>query len=115
MRLLLDSCVWGGARASLAAQGHDVVAVAELPADPGDDIILQMASDQHRVLVTLDKDFGELAVLRARPHAGIIRLIGLRANQQAEICQAILERHAEALAQGAIVSATMTRWRIRMP
>ena len=30
-----------------------------------------------RVLVTLDKDFGELAILHGVAHAGIVRLVGL--------------------------------------
>ncbi|MCY4121719.1 MAG: hypothetical protein OXG72_12450 [Acidobacteria bacterium] len=33
-------------------------------------------------MVTLDKDFGELAVLYRRPHARIVRLVNLRAQDQ---------------------------------
>jgi predicted nuclease of predicted toxin-antitoxin system len=32
---------------------------------------------ESRVLVTLDKDFGELAIMKGAPHAGIIRLVGI--------------------------------------
>ncbi|GIL11807.1 MAG: hypothetical protein BroJett038_05270 [Chloroflexota bacterium] len=41
--------------------------------DPGDDEILARAYEERRILVTLDKDFGELAVVRGTAHAGIIR------------------------------------------
>lgn len=34
MKLLLDSCVWGGARRELTAAGHDVVAAADWPKIP---------------------------------------------------------------------------------
>jgi len=76
---LLDSCVWGGAVARLRAAGHDVVWSGDWPADPGDEDILAHALAEGRVLVTLDKDFGELAIVRELPHAGILRLVGLSA------------------------------------
>lgn len=71
MKILLDSCVWGGARSGLAASGHDVVWAGDWPSDPGDEEILAQAHREGRVLVTLDKDFGTLAILRATPHCGI--------------------------------------------
>ena len=40
--------------------------------------------------MTLDKDFGELAVVYKRSHAGIIRLVVFRARQQASICMSVL-------------------------
>jgi predicted nuclease of predicted toxin-antitoxin system len=85
VKLLLDSCVWGGTLTRLRAAGHDVVWSGEWPADPGDEEILARALAEGRVLVTLDKDFGELAVVRELPHAGIVRLVGLSALQQAEV------------------------------
>ena len=68
MKALLDTCVWGGARAVLEAAGHDVVWAGDWPVDPGDDEILARAHREGRVLVTLDKDFGELAIVHQRPH-----------------------------------------------
>ena len=64
MKVLLDTCVWGGARDALVAAGHDVIWTGEWAADPGDDEILASAHAEGHVLVTLDKDFGELAVAR---------------------------------------------------
>ena len=61
MKVLLDTCVWGGARGELAGAGHDVVWSGDWPEDPGDEEILATAFREGRVLVTLDKDFGELA------------------------------------------------------
>jgi predicted nuclease of predicted toxin-antitoxin system len=60
MKILLDTCVWGGARKTLAAAGHDVEWTGNWPQDPGDDTILAHAYQEGRILVTLDKDFGEL-------------------------------------------------------
>ena len=114
MRLLLDSCVSGGALTRLRAAAHDVVWSGEWPADPGDEEILVRALAEGRVLVTLDKDFGELAVVRELPHAGIIRLVGLSAIQQAEVTLRVLQLHGADLAAGAIVTAEAGRLRVRL-
>ena len=36
----------------------------------GDDEILARAYAEQRILVTIDKDFGELAIVHGRPHCG---------------------------------------------
>jgi transposase InsO family protein len=51
-----------------------VVWSGDWPTDPGDEEILARALAEARVLVTLDKDFGEMAIVREIPHAGILRL-----------------------------------------
>jgi predicted nuclease of predicted toxin-antitoxin system len=71
MRLLIDTCVWGGAAGELRAAGHDVVWSGDWSEDPGDAEILAKAYDENRVLVTLDKDFGELAIVFGQPHCGL--------------------------------------------
>ncbi len=115
MKILLDSCVWGKARHELEAAGHDVVWSGDWPNDPGDTEILARAYDQSRVLVTLDKDFGELAVLRGMPHGGILRLVNVAAHQQAVVCLQVLAGHGTELASGAIITAEPGRLRIRLP
>ena len=40
MKLLLDSCVWGGAKAALQAYEHDVVWCGDWDHDPGDEAVL---------------------------------------------------------------------------
>jgi predicted nuclease of predicted toxin-antitoxin system len=67
------------------------------------------------VLVTLDKDFGELSVLRGHPHSGIIRLVNISAHQQAVVCLQVLAKHGAELASGAIITAEPGRLRIRLP
>lgn len=113
MRILLDTCVWPGVGDVLRAAGHDVESTAAWPLDPGDEEILAYAAVQGRVLVTLDKDFGELAVLRGLPHAGIVRLVDHRTFEQASICETILGRYATELTDGGIVTAEANRVRIR--
>jgi predicted nuclease of predicted toxin-antitoxin system len=93
--------------------GHDVIWAGDWQEDPGDDTILSHATSEGRILVTLDKDFGELAVVLARPHSGIIRLVGVSARRQADSCHEILKRHGRALLEGALITAEPTRLRIR--
>lgn len=50
------------------------------------------------VLVTLDKDFGELAIVKGLPHSGIVRLVDLRAEEQGHACVDVLARYGEELA-----------------
>jgi predicted nuclease of predicted toxin-antitoxin system len=100
MKVLLDTCVWGKAKEELTESGHDVIWSGDWPTDPGDAEILSIARREGRVLVTLDKDFGELAIARGIPHCGIIRLVNISARSQEK---------------GAIITCDPPRIRIRLP
>jgi len=115
MMLLLDTCVWGGAKASLQSAGHDVVWTGDLAEDPGDEEILAQAHREQRALITLDKDFGELAIRRNLPHCGIIRLVNISARQQGPICEQVLAQYGNEVTQGAILTVEAGRVRIRPP
>lgn len=113
MKLILDSCVWGGALQELLAAGHDTVWTGHWQKDPGDAEIIKIACNEKRILVTLDKDFGELAIAKGEPHSGIVRLVEFSAKLQAAACLRVLELHGDELASGAIVTAEPGRLRIR--
>ena len=113
MKLLLDSCVWGKAQTVSKETGHDVIWAGEWSQDPGDGEILNIAINEERVLVTLNKDFGELAILHSIKHCGIVRLVNISATQQAAVCNQILTLHGAELQQGAIVTAELGRLRVR--
>ena len=113
MRLLLDTCIWGGAVPELKAAGHDVLWAGDWQQDPGDDEILAIAHHERRVLATLDKDFGELAIVHERPHSGILRIVGFAARQHARVCQWALDVHGAEPIAGAIVTVEPGRLRIR--
>jgi predicted nuclease of predicted toxin-antitoxin system len=72
-----------------------------------------LAHDESRVLVTLDKDFGKLAIVRGREHSGIVRLVALSTTQQAEMCVAVLAKYGPELEAGAIVTVEAGRVRVR--
>ncbi len=111
--LLLDTCVSPLARSALAVAGHDVVWAGDWETDPGDDAILEIARRDARILITLDKDFGELAVVFQHSHSEIVRLVDIKPQQQAHTCEEVLSRHGTELESGAIATVTRTRVRIR--
>lgn len=115
MKLLLDACVWGGAEPDLVDAGHDVLHAGAWTEDPGDEAILAIAHDHGRVLVTLDKDFGELAIVRGQAHSGIVRLVGVAARRQAGVIDLIVRQYGPSLTAGAIVTVEPNRVRIRRP
>jgi predicted nuclease of predicted toxin-antitoxin system len=112
VKILLDSCVSFLVRDELRARGHDAVWVRDWPRDPA---ILEIAHREARVLITLDKDFGELAVVHHQAHSGIIRLVDQPPSIHAEECDEILREHGQELTAGAIVTVEIGRRRIRPP
>ena len=115
MKLLLDTCVWGGAKKTLESSGHDVVWTGDWPEDPGDEEILAKANSDGRILVTLDKVFGEIAIVKGKPHSGILRLVNLSANNQGIVCLRVIEQYGQVLQSGAIITVEPGRIRIRPP
>ena len=114
MKVLLDSCVWGGTKVVLQNAGYDTVWVRDFPNDPGDEAIVALAYQEGRVLITLDKDFGELAVVKGAPHRGIIRVVDFPAQDQGPVCVQLLRKYAKELHQGALITANRNRVRVRL-
>jgi predicted nuclease of predicted toxin-antitoxin system len=115
IKVLLDSCVASTVYHTLALSGIDVEWTGNWDSDPGDESILAYAHTHVQILVTLDKDFGALAIREGKPHYGILRLVGLSTREQPIVCQQVLEKHHVLLAQGAIITADGKRVRIRQP
>jgi predicted nuclease of predicted toxin-antitoxin system len=51
-------------------EGHDVVETRERGDDPGDPAVLQWATAEGRVLITIDTDFGQLIFQQGAAHSG---------------------------------------------
>lgn len=74
MRLLLDQDVYAVTARHLRAAGHDVVTVGERRlTTAADTLLLEVASAETRLLVTRDRDFGELVFVRTL-RGGVIYL-----------------------------------------
>lgn len=61
MRILANENIPAAAVAALETAGHDVAWVSRVSPGASDREVLTRAAQEHRVIVTFDKDFGELA------------------------------------------------------
>jgi predicted nuclease of predicted toxin-antitoxin system len=73
MRFLADENIPSRAVYSLRKNGHDITSIFEEAPGLSDRDILELAEREGRVIITFDKDFGELAYNSALPAScGII-------------------------------------------
>ena len=99
MNLLADECCDALVVDGLRGDGHDVLYVREIARGTDDDTVLQMAAGQQRVLLTEDKDFGELVVRLKLPAHGIVLLRMNPADSAAKLARLrhLLRHHAHRL------------------
>lgn len=99
MNLLIDESVDRQIVEKLRLDGHNVVYVSDM--DPGisDDVVLSTANSTHALLVTADKDFGELVFRCQQINAGVllIRLAGLSLQSKAELVVVAVRDHSDEL------------------
>jgi predicted nuclease of predicted toxin-antitoxin system len=66
MRFLLDQDVYAKTARFLRAEGHDLLQVSELGLSQAtDETILSTAQTQNRILITRDRDYGNLVFVQA--------------------------------------------------
>lgn len=80
-----------------------------------DEVVLERARDEGRVVVALDVDFHTLLALSGAcaPSVIRIRIEGLRAEELAPLIASVLGRCPEDLKSGALVSVTESGIRVR--
>ena len=116
MNLLADEGVDRQIVERLRQEGHHVLYVAEMEPGIDDDVILAQANTENTLLITLDKDFGELVFRQGLVHAGVIliRLAGLSPDTKASIATRVIEeRETELLNAFSVISAGLVRIRKR--
>ena len=115
LRFIVDRCAGRPLAEWLRNHGHDVVDIWTLGPDPGDRALLERAESENRVLVTIDKDFGELIYLHRVPHSGLIRLPDVRMAQRIALVEEVINHHGQALEERAIITVQGNRARISRP
>jgi len=97
MRLMADEGVDRQIVERLRQEGHEVLYIAEL--DPGitDDVVLAQARRGDALLITSDKDFGEIIYRQVQIRSGVLllRLAGLSQERKAEVVSSCLKIHGE--------------------
>lgn len=117
MKLVADESIERGIVERLRADGHGVLAIAECDPSISDDEVLDRANADGSLLLTGDKDFGELVYRLHRIHAGVVlvRLAGLSEDAKAEIVAEVFRDREQELVGGfAVISPGIVRIR-RIP
>ena len=114
MKFLVDECTGTSVVNYLRGQGHDTLAVADQMPAADDAEILAFAVMEDRIVVTNDKDFGELVYRSGWEHHGVVllRLQDERAENKVRMMQSVLARVGKRL-HGHYVVATESGIRVR--
>ena len=115
MRLILNENIPTIVVEALRAGGHDVLSVKETMRGASDAAVVQRANDERRLVVTQDKDFGELAFRRGvRATSGVIlfRLSG--STPDADLRRMVSVIEGRTAWEGVFAVATDNRLRLRL-
>lgn len=98
----------------LVDAGHEVLHISDLAPSITDDEVLAVAVRREALLITNDKDFGELVYTRGSLHTGVllVRLGSMPFLAQAALVERTLREQGVALA-GAFSVLTESRLRVR--
>jgi predicted nuclease of predicted toxin-antitoxin system len=96
VRWLIDECVDAHLAALLREYGHDVVYMPEVAPRAADPEVMDRACRENRVLLTEDKDFGDL-VFRQVPGLILIRIGPSRRSRKGPRLLAAIDRFGDAL------------------
>jgi predicted nuclease of predicted toxin-antitoxin system len=99
VRWLADEWVAAPLVALLRAHGHDVLYVAEAAVGLSDADVIALALREKRLLLTEDKDFGDLVFRRERtvPGVALMRIGSETPTLKTTCLAAAIERYAEGL------------------
>lgn len=99
MCILADESVDVPVLQALREAGYDVTSILELSPGIPDEEVLALAQQQGRLLLTVDKDFGELVFRLRLTGAGVFlyRLEGFSNTEKAAMVLQILQQHAAEL------------------
>jgi predicted nuclease of predicted toxin-antitoxin system len=114
MKFLADENIDAEIVDRLRQEGHQVWYVIEM--DPGisDDEVLALANRESAILITADKDFGELVFRLRRLAIGVIliRLAGLSTAAKGDVIIEMIQEHeSELLSSFTVLSPTSIRMR----
>ncbi len=113
MRFLVDECTGPAVAQWLRLQNHDVISVYDEIRGADDKEVIQKASEQNRILITNDKDFGELVFREKKQHKGVVllRLEDERPANKIAVLEHLLEKYENSL-PGHFIVVTETTVRI---
>jgi len=113
MQLVADESVDGQLVAALRKAGHSILYIAESSPSIKDPDVLRFATSRNEILLTEDKDFGELVHLKRMAHAGVIllRLNDMSAPDMIARVIMLLDHHGDGFADA---FTTIDRIKVRI-
>ena len=110
MRFLVDECTGPAVAKWLRSSHHEVFSVYDEVRGLDDDSIIEKANRENYVLVTNDKDFGELVFRKRKPHKGVVllRLEDERSENKIAILHRVLESYSDKLSDNFIIVTEKT-------
>jgi len=114
MKLLADEGVDKPIVDLLRSSGFDVHYILETHAGSFDEVVLLIANEENRLLLTQDKDFGELVYRLKKVHQGIIliRLGNTTAQEKARLVNYVVLEYGEKLIKAfTVIQANAVRIR----
>lgn len=105
MSFLVDECAGPSVANWLRKQGHDVFSVYDSARGIDDDVVVEKAFAENRILITNDKDFGNQVFRERKPHHGVVllRLDDERAKIKIEVLEQLLTNYGEHLSDQFVV------------
>jgi len=99
VRWLADECVAAPLVTFLRTAGHDVLYIAEAAGGLSDADVIALAFHENRILLTDDKDFGDLMFRRQRavPDVVLMRIASEKLELKTRRLAAAIERYGEGL------------------
>lgn len=96
LKFLVDAGVGRKVEQWLIATNHDVKTVRAIDPKMPDYAILQIAVNENRIVVTMDKDFGEMVYRDTQIHAGVLllRLDEATSEEKVRVVAQIIQDHA---------------------
>jgi len=113
VRFLIDVNAGGAVSKWLREHNFNVVDVRQRDPRISDEVVLQWANEDKRVLITTDKDFEEMVWREGLSHSGILRLENLQRMERLLLLETVLSQFSNDLITGSIVVAKRTKVRIR--
>ena len=94
MRLVADENCDFSVVVGVRGAGHDVIAIAELMSGIDDEQVIELAASERRLLLTEDKDFGQLVFAAAKQNSGVI-LTRYPTSARSTLTEAVMRLLAE--------------------
>ncbi len=99
LKFIIDECVGLQVSNWLKGKNFDVIFVGEIMAGAKDSEVISRARDEKRILITCDKDFGDIVFKEQSNHCGIIllRLRMEKAQDKIFALEKLFEKHGDQL------------------